>query len=87
MPIPFIEDQRSTQFAAFIDAGNVFDTDCGAYQPGCYDVSVDELAVSAGLGLTWISGFGPLTFSVAKALRSNPTDEKEVFQFTMGAGF
>lgn len=87
MPIPFIEDQRSTQFAAFIDAGNVFDTDCGAYQPGCYDVSFDKMAVSAGLGLTWISGFGPLTFSVAKALRSNPLDEKEVFQFTMGAGF
>jgi outer membrane protein insertion porin family len=87
MPLPFIEDQRSTQFAAFIDAGNVFDTDCGKYQPGCYDVSFDKMAVSAGLGLTWISGFGPLTFSVAKPLNENPLDETEVFQFTMGAGF
>lgn len=87
MPLPFIEDQRSTQFAAFIDAGNVFDTDCGTYQPGCYDVSIDKLSVSAGLGLTWLSGFGPLTFSAAKALNSNPLDEEEFFQFTMGAGF
>ncbi len=87
MPLPFIEDQRSMQFAAFIDAGNVFDTDCGAYQINCYDVSLDKLSASAGLGLTWISGFGPLTFSMAKALHSNPGDEEEFFQFTMGAGF
>lgn len=87
MPLPFIEDQRSTQFAAFIDAGNVFDTDCGPYQQNCYDVSLDKLSISAGLGLTWLSGFGPLTFSMAKALRSNPGDEEEFFQFTMGAGF
>ncbi len=87
MPLPFIEDQRSMQFAAFIDAGNVFDSDCGTYQRSCYDVSLDRISAAAGFGLTWISGFGPLTFSIAKPLHSNPGDEEEFFQFTMGAGF
>ncbi|WP_237058832.1 outer membrane protein assembly factor BamA [Microbulbifer sediminum] len=86
-PLPFIKDQRSMQSAFFIDAGNVFDTSCGETQLNCYDVDVERLNVSAGIGLTWISGFGPLTFSVAKALEKNDEDEVEVFQFSLGNSF
>ncbi|MFI2810562.1 MULTISPECIES: outer membrane protein assembly factor BamA [Microbulbifer] len=86
-PLPFIKDQRSMQSAFFIDAGNVFDTSCGESQLNCYDVDVERLNVSAGIGLTWISGFGPLTFSVAKALEKNDEDEVEVFQFSLGNSF
>src|SRR5690606_36599500 len=31
-PLPFIKDQRMLQSTMFIDAGNVFDTNCGANQ-------------------------------------------------------
>lgn len=86
-PLPFIKDQRTLQSAFFIDAGNVFDTSCGVGQQNCYDVDLSHLSASVGIGVTWISGFGPLTFSVAKALQENPYDEKEVFQFSLGTSF
>ncbi|MFD1216223.1 outer membrane protein assembly factor BamA [Microbulbifer celer] len=86
-PIPFVKDQRSMQSAFFVDAGNVFDTNCGISQLNCYDVDLDHINVSAGIGLTWITGFGPLTFSLAKALRENEDDEIEVFQFSLGNSF
>ena len=86
-PMPFIKDQRSLQSAFFIDAGNVFDTDCGENQQNCFDVDLSKLSVSAGIGVTWITGFGPLTFSVAKALKENEFDDTEFFQFSLGTAF
>lgn len=86
-PMPFIKDQRSLQSAFFIDAGNVFDTDCGENQKNCYDVDLSNLSVAAGIGVTWITGFGPLTFSVAKALKENEYDDTEFFQFSLGTAF
>ncbi len=86
-PLPFIKDQRSIQSSFFIDAGNVFDTDCGENQKNCYDVGLGEISVSMGIGVTWITGFGPLTFSLAKALKEQDEDETEVFQFSLGTAF
>ncbi|WP_413662814.1 outer membrane protein assembly factor BamA [Microbulbifer sp. CNSA002] len=86
-PLPFVKDQRSLQSAFFVDAGNVFDTSCGDTQINCYDVDFGKMNVSAGIGLTWITGFGPLTFSLAKALKKNDDDDVEVFQFTLGNSF
>ncbi|WP_231757697.1 outer membrane protein assembly factor BamA [Microbulbifer elongatus] len=86
-PIPFVKDQRSMQSAFFIDAGNVFSTNCGVSQLNCYDIDIDHINVSAGIGLTWITGFGPLTFSLSKALQENEDDEIEVFQFSLGNSF
>lgn len=86
-PLPFIKDQRSMRTAFFFDVGNVFNTECGATQVNCFDVDADELRYSVGIGLTWISGFGPLTFSLAKALNDTPDDETEVFQFSLGRTF
>ncbi|WP_299591953.1 outer membrane protein assembly factor BamA [uncultured Microbulbifer sp.] len=86
-PIPFVKDQRSMQSAFFIDAGNVFSTSCGVSQLNCYDIDAKHINVSAGIGLTWITGFGPLTFSLSKALEENEDDEIEVFQFSLGNSF
>ncbi|QEY16145.1 outer membrane protein assembly factor BamA [Cellvibrio sp. KY-GH-1] len=86
-PLPFIKDQRSIQTTFFLDAGNVFDTNCGKTQLNCYDVDVDHINASVGLGLTWISGFGPMTFSIAEPIRENEYDRTEVFQFSLGQTF
>ncbi|MDY0006300.1 MAG: outer membrane protein assembly factor BamA [Spongiibacteraceae bacterium] len=86
-PLPFIKDQRSLRTAFFIDGGNVFSTNCGASQLNCSNVDFNELRYSVGFGLTWISGFGPLTFSVAKALNAGDRDRTEFFQFSLGRGF
>lgn len=86
-PLPFIKDQRSVQSALFVDVGNVFDTDCGKYQLNCYDVSTDNMRASYGVGLTWLSGFGPMTFSYAIPINENMIDDTERFQFSMGQTF
>jgi outer membrane protein insertion porin family len=86
-PIPFIKDQRQIRSAFFIDAGNVFDTSCRSSQRACYDVDMGEMRYSVGIGVSWITGFGPLTFSLAKPVNSGIYDKEEVFQFTLGRGF
>ncbi len=86
-PLPFLKDQRSVQSTFFVDAGNVFDTKCSKKQLNCYNVSVDNMRTSYGLGLTWISGFGPMTFSYAIPINEESIDSVERFQFTMGQTF
>lgn len=85
--LPFIKDQRSVRTGLFFDAGNVFNTNCGPSQINCFDIDMDEMRYSVGVGVTWITAMGPLTFSLAKALNEGPDDEREVFQFSIGRGF
>jgi outer membrane protein insertion porin family len=86
-PLPFLKDQRSVQSSFFLDAGNIFNTKCGDSQPNCFKPDLGELRYSVGVGATWLSGFGPITFSVSKPLNSNEFDETEVFQFSLGNQF
>ncbi len=86
-PLPFLKDQRSVQSSLFFDAGNIFNTKCGESQISCYKPDVGEMRYSVGLGATWLSGFGPITFSLAKPLNANEFDETEVFQFSLGNQF
>ncbi|MEP5567960.1 MAG: outer membrane protein assembly factor BamA [Halioglobus sp.] len=86
-PLPFIKDRSKLRSAFFVDVGNVFNTQCAPSQINCFDVDVDELRYSVGVGVTWITGFGPMTFSLAKPLNAGPEDEEEAFQFTLGRGF
>ncbi|WP_123712831.1 outer membrane protein assembly factor BamA [Sinobacterium caligoides] len=85
-PAPFVKDKRSLRTAFFIDAGNVYSTDCYEGQ-NCLEPDLAELRYSAGVGLTWITGFGPLTFSLAKPLNEGEDDDTEVFQFSLGQSF
>ena len=85
--LPFVKDHRSVRTALFLDMGNVYSTNCRETQLSCSDFDLSELRYSAGVGLTWITGFGPLTFSLAKALNEGEDDETEVFQFSLGTGF
>ena len=87
LPIPFVEDSRSMQLVAFVDAGNVFSSNCGENQLSCSDVDLSQLSSSFGLGFTWISGMGPMTFALSKPIKQNEYDIREAFQFSFGAGF
>ncbi|WP_420841655.1 outer membrane protein assembly factor BamA [Halioglobus maricola] len=86
-PLPFIKDRSQLRSAFFVDVGNVFNTNCSVSQINCFDVDVDELRYSVGVGVTWITGFGPMTFSLAKPINAGDEDEEEAFQFTLGRGF
>lgn len=86
-PLPFLKDQRSVRSAFFIDFGNVFSTNCGSSQLNCFEPDAGELRSSFGVGLSWITGFGPLTFSYAKPINDSDDDETEAFQFSLGRSF
>ena len=85
--LPFIEDQRSLRSAFFFDFGNVFSDNCKDYQINCSKPSVDELRYSYGVGITWITGFGPMSLAIAKPTNAGPRERTEEFQFTVGNVF
>ena len=85
--LPFIEDQRSMRSAFFFDFGNVFSDNCKDYQINCYKPSIDDLRYSYGVGVTWITGFGPMSFAITKPTNAGPFEETEEFQFTVGNVF
>jgi outer membrane protein insertion porin family len=85
--LPMVDDQRSMRSAFFVDFGNVFATDCLDYQVNCFEPSLEELRYSIGVGVTWITGFGPMSFSFSQPFNDGIYDRTEQFQFTIGTVF
>ena len=85
--LPFIEDQRSMRSAFFFDFGNVFSDNCKDYQINCYKASIEDLRYSYGVGVTWITGFGPMSFAISKPTNAGRYEETKEFQFTVGNVF
>ncbi|WP_371827782.1 outer membrane protein assembly factor BamA [Vreelandella jeotgali] len=93
-PLPFIEDQDSMQTSLFVDGGNTFLTSCydvldgdKARQNCSSGIDMGDLRYSAGMGLSWLTPVGPLTFSVAKPINDKSEDDTEFFQFSLGQSF
>ena len=89
-PMPFVKDQRSLRTALFWDVGNVFDTNCSASQEAVSDscsLDAGSLASSVGVGLTWITALGPLSFSLAMPVVKPDDADTQVFQFSLGQTF
>lgn len=84
-PMPFVKDNRQFRTLFFIDGGNVFNTD-RTDEPG-YELEADNLRFSAGFALSWITGIGPLSFSLAKPFNNQNGDETQAFQFSLGQPF
>lgn len=79
-PSPFAEENSNTfRINTFIDAGNVFAEG--------QEVDFGELRSSYGVSAIWLTPVGALTFNWGWPLRSEPEDETEVFQFSIGAPF
>ncbi len=77
-PPPF--DTKSVRLAAFVDAGNVYNTEAANFDIG-------DFRYSAGLGASWLSPLGALTISFAVPLNKQPTDQTQSFQFNFGTTF
>ena len=97
-PTPFIEDRRSVRSVVFLDAGNTFTDEC--YVPSDQDLptftshpycenglSADKIRLSTGVGLTWVTAIGPLTFTYSIPLNEEEGDRTEGFEFTLGQVF
>ena len=98
-PMPFSKDKRSSQLSVFLDMGNVWSTykrnpvvmggsnNGKSYLSNLQKPNFHDLRYSVGVGLTWISPLGPLTFSVARAIKKRATDHTQFFQFSLGNTF
>ena len=88
--MPLLDDIKKYRTSLFIDYGGIYTTDClaGTSASSCKTgVDLGDLKYSAGLGFTWITPLGPLTFSYAKLLNKKSTDSEKTFDFTLGGTF
>jgi outer membrane protein insertion porin family len=79
LPIPGLKNSKQFRLSAFVDGGNVWGSDSS------YNLS--DLRYSAGLGISWLSPFGPLKLIYAKPLNSKSTDTTQSIQFQLGSQF
>ncbi|MNZ89425.1 Outer membrane protein assembly factor BamA precursor [compost metagenome] len=94
-PMPFVKDQRSLRTSLFWDVGNVFDSKCeqttntngSKSNTQCNDVSLSNLASSVGVGVTWVTALGPLSFALAMPVKKPDDADTQVFQFSLGQTF
>jgi outer membrane protein insertion porin family len=83
-PTPFVGESRSVRTFFFADAGNVFQTEV---ENNLFEYDTAELRYSAGIGLSWLTAIGPLSFNLARPIGDEPGDDTEVFQFSIGQSF
>ncbi|MSQ81167.1 MAG: outer membrane protein assembly factor BamA, partial [Candidatus Methylopumilus sp.] len=79
LPMPFMRNNKQFRLSAFIDAGNVFSSD--------QSFSLSDLRYSVGMGVVWVSPFGPLKLVYAKPFNEGTNDKTESIQFQMGQQF
>jgi outer membrane protein insertion porin family len=71
--------ERNARISTFVDGGLIRNT---------LEQAVDDgPKFSAGVGVYFVSPFGPIQLSVAKPLNASPNDITQIFQFTMGSNF
>ncbi len=87
IPLNFVPDPRSIRGSVFMDYGNVFSDGCRFYETNCSEFDLSELRYSIGIGVTWITALGPLSFAIASVYNDSPTDRTETFQFEIGTQF
>ena len=82
--LPYPLSRETVRTTLFVDTGNVYIVGTPLALSG---TSEGPLRYSTGLSIEWRSPFGPLAFSLAKALNKQPTDSIEYFQFTLSSSF
>lgn len=78
MPLVGTGNDRSFRTFFFADAGNVFPTG---------GIDLTQLRYSVGVGLSWLSPFGPMKFSLGYPLAKREGDRTQRLQFQIGTGF
>tara|TARA_A100001015_G_scaffold308312_1_gene405739 strand:- start:4476 stop:6707 length:2232 start_codon:yes stop_codon:yes gene_type:complete len=77
-----LPDKSNVDVSLFLDFGNVWGVD--------YDSSLDDsnkIRSSTGLGASWLSPIGPMTFTLSQNLSKASTDVTESFNFNLGTTF
>lgn len=78
--------------SAFVDFGTLYGVDGDFADQVASGQSIQirgtgSLRMSAGIGFSWKSPFGPIRFDFARAIKKEDFDETEFFQFNVGTRF
>ncbi|WP_251359473.1 outer membrane protein assembly factor BamA [Kangiella sp. TOML190] len=98
-PTPFLADNKNVRTSAFIDVGNVWDTEFDPNRFNGLTLLNDDITQvpdyskasryrgSYGISLQWWSPFAPLAFSVSRTFKTQEFDDSKTFTFTIGQTF
>ncbi|GGB30460.1 outer membrane protein assembly factor BamA [Tistrella bauzanensis] len=78
-----LPDDYDVRGRVFSDFGTVTEID----DSGSEIQDVNSIRASVGVGLTWISPFGPIRLDAAQAVLKEDFDDTEVFRFSFGTRF
>ena len=76
-----LPDKWNTKSSLFFDVANVWGVDF----EGPDDSS--KIRSSVGIGVSWVSPVGPISFTLAEAISKDSKDEVETFSFQLGGTF
>jgi outer membrane protein insertion porin family len=76
---PILKGDKSVRASVFADIGQIY---ANGTQP-----DYESFRYSVGVGLAWNSPVGPLKFSYALPLKTEPRDRQQRFQFQVGTVF
>jgi outer membrane protein insertion porin family len=80
----YISDNLRTSI--FVDAGNVYSS-VNNRSFGGQSTNSGPIRYSTGLEVDWLTPFGPVQLSLGQPIQSRKHDEREIFQFSLGANF
>ncbi|URJ23529.1 outer membrane protein assembly factor BamA [Blochmannia endosymbiont of Camponotus sp. C-003] len=91
IPMIYFHAQHSdiARISVFLDTGTVWDTFWknteATQKAGIVDYSIpNNIRISSGISLKWVSPIGPMIFSYSKLIKKYPGDIEEPFQFSIG---
>ncbi|MFF7710563.1 outer membrane protein assembly factor BamA [Pseudomonas sp. NPDC007930] len=85
---PFVKDTKAVRTSLFWDVGSAFSSQCYlATTENCGKLDFSSMGSSLGVGATWYSPLGPLSFSLAYPIKKPEGAETQVFQFSLGQTF
>lgn len=77
-PVPGLTDSKQFRLSTFFDVGNIYSDS---------STESSNFRYSTGLGVSWISPFGPIKLIFAKALNADDNDDTQMIQFQLGQQF
>lgn len=80
----YLSDNLRT--SAFFDAGNVYSS-LNNRSFGGQSTNSGPIRFSAGIEADWLTPFGPIQLSLAQPVNPSRRDDREIFQFALGANF
>jgi len=83
-PLP-LPDEYPLRGRFFTDFGTLFDTSATQSKQGIEDTK--SLRLSAGIGATWKSPFGPLAVDLGYPILKQSFDKTQIFRFSVGTQF